>query len=63
MAFEQLSSNIVQIADKSYLTKNHESNTQLALDTIVEKYGLNTKQEKTFHIVATHASDSYSEPL
>ena len=63
-SFEQLSSNIVKIADKSYLTKKiHKPDTQQVLDTIVKKFSLNTDQEKAFRIVATHASDPYSEPL
>ena len=63
-SFELSSSNIVKIADKSYLTKKiHKSDTQQALNTIVEEFSLNTEQEKAFCIVATHASDLYSEPL
>jgi len=63
-SFEQLSSNIVKIADKSYLTKKiHKPDTQQVLDTIVKEFSLNTEQEKAFCIVATHASDPYSEPL
>ncbi|KAF8235308.1 hypothetical protein L208DRAFT_1194927, partial [Tricholoma matsutake] len=63
--FEQLSSNIVKIADKSYLTKKiHKPDTQQVLDTsVVKEFSLNTEQEKAFCIVATHASDPYSEPL
>jgi hypothetical protein len=63
-SFEQLSSNIVKIADKSYLTKKiHKPDTQQVLDIVVKKFSLNTEQEKAFRIVATHASDPYSEPL
>ena len=43
--------------------KIHKPDTQQVLDIVVKKFSLNTEQEKAFRIVATHASDPYSEPL
>jgi hypothetical protein len=56
--------NVVKIADKSYLVKkSHNPKHYTAIDQIVKQFYLNEEQERAFKIVANHASDSYVEPL
>ncbi|KDR80495.1 hypothetical protein GALMADRAFT_62280 [Galerina marginata CBS 339.88] len=58
--------NNVQLIDRSYLKKNFraklKSDRQL-IATIIEKFTLNTEQERAFRIVGNHSVESKSEQL
>ena len=58
--------NDARIVDKSYLQKifvHQENVSQALVDETVQKFKLNSEQERAFHIVANHATTFNSEKL
>ncbi len=58
--------NNVAIVNQSYLLHDFKAQSKAAqklIEEMIEKFSLNTEQERAFRIVANHASDSESEQL
>ena len=62
--FQQTSSNIVKVVDKSYLEKSfHLDQLSEVIQDTVESYSLNAEQERAFRIIANHAISTNPEQL
>ena len=61
---ESITSNIVKIIDWSYLTKNFNiGENKKQVEDVISKFGLNTEQERAFHIIANHVVSQQIEQL
>jgi hypothetical protein len=62
--YQQASSNIVKVVDKSYLEKSfHIDHLSEAIKDNVKSFSLNTEQERAFGIIANHAISANPEQL
>jgi hypothetical protein len=64
VTFQQASSNIVKVVDKSYLEKRfHVDHLSEVITDNVNSFSLNTEQERAFRIIANHAISAKPEQL
>jgi hypothetical protein len=62
--FQQASSNIVKVVDKSYLEKSfHVDRFSEVIQDTVKSFSLNTEQERAFRIISNHAISTNPEQL
>src|SRR5882762_8185571 len=57
---------VVKIVDQKYLTKSFKANRgedQISITLIVNKFSLNTEQERAFRIIANHHVNEYKDQL
>ena len=64
MTFQQASSNIVKVVDKSYLEKSfHIDHILEVIQDNVNSFSLNKEQEQAFRIIANHVISANPEQL
>ena len=64
MTYQQTSSNIVKVVDKSYLEKSfHVDQLSEVVQDTANLFSLNTEQERAFRIIANHAISANPEQL